>query len=402
MEKRTRNLRVVGKDEVSLGELIHQRVRETIERTVEEELAAALSARPYERVAKRTGYRNGSKTRTLTGPTGPVELTLPRGRVFGEDGASEEWRPTVVPRYHRRMREINEAVAGVYLSGGNTRRIRGALRPLLKDAPLSKSAVSRIIATLRGGWEAWKLASLKDLDVVYLYLDGIGLPVRSAGKVTSMPVLAAVAVLADGSKRLVALEMCGAESGDAWKGFLDALVVRGLRAPRLCIIDGNAGLRLAISLAWPKTEVQRCMVHKLKNLLRKAPDHAHDDVVEGYHLIVYASTLTAAQAARESFIRKWSKRCPGVVVSLEEAGDELLTFYKFPPEHWKTIRSTNVIERINGEFRRRVKTQGSFPTEDAAIVLLYSLVASGQILLRRLHGYAKLVNVLHQENLEAA
>jgi len=142
MEKRTRNLRLVGHDEVSLGELIHQTVRRTIEQAFDEELRATLGAAPYERRAERSGYRNGAKTRTLTGPTGPVELTLPRGRLATADGGTEEWRSTVVPRYQRRMREVNEAVAGVYLSGGNTRRIRGALRPLLKNAPLSKSAAS--------------------------------------------------------------------------------------------------------------------------------------------------------------------------------------------------------------------------------------------------------------------
>ena len=205
MEKRTRNLRLVGRDEVSLGELIHQTIRRTIEQAVEEELRATLGAAPYERRTERSGYRNGTKTRTLTGPTGPVELTLPRGRLTTSDGGSEEWASTVVPRYQRRMREVNEAVAGVYLSGGNTRRIRGALRPLLKGAPLSKSAVSRIVATLRGEWETWSKQSLADLNVVYLYLDAIALRVRAAGRVTGLPVLAGVAVLSDGTKRLVSI-----------------------------------------------------------------------------------------------------------------------------------------------------------------------------------------------------
>jgi transposase-like protein len=400
MEKRTRNLRLVGRDEVSLGELIHQAVRRTIEQAVEEELHAALGAGPYERRCERVGYRNGGKTRTLTGPTGPVDLTLPRGRL-AKEGGTEEFRSTVLPRYQRRMREINEAVAGVYLSGGNTRRIRGALRPLLKNAPLSKSAVSRIVGTLRGDWETWRVQSLKDLNVVYLYLDAIALRVRSAGKVTGLPVLAAVAVLADGSKRLVALEVCGAESTAAWEGFVEALTARGLKTPRLCIVDGNAGLRQAITLSWPTTKIQRCAVHKLRNILRKVPQHAQEEVAEDFHLIVYASGRDTATTARDAFVKKWSKRCPGAVESLNEAGDDLLTFYAFPKEQWKTIRTTNVIERINGEFRRRVKTQGSFPSEDCAVILLYSLVASGQINLRRLDGYEKIVDVLAQEDVAA-
>lgn len=402
MEKRTRNLRLVGRDEVSLGELIHQAVRKTIEKAVEEELRATLGAAPYERRVERSGYRNGAKNRTLTGPTGPVELTLPRARLAREGGGTEEWRSTVVPRYQRRMREVNEAVAGVYLSGGNTRRIRGALRPLLKNAPLSKSAVSRIVTTLRGEWETWCKQSLADLNVVYLYLDAIALRVRSAGRVTGLPVLAAVAVLADGTKRLVSLEVCGTESGAAWDGFVEGLIARGLKAPRLCIIDGNAGLHRAITLAWRTTKIQRCAVHKLRNILRKVPEHAHEEIAADFHLIVYASGLGTARAARDAFVKKWGKRCAGAVESLNEAGDDLLTFYSFPKEQWKTIRTTNVIERLNGEFRRRVKTQGSFPTEDCALVLLYSLVASGQINLRRLDGYEKIVDVLAHEEEAAA
>ncbi len=128
---------------ISLSELIHQHVRVAIETAVHEELLAALGATAYERSDTRRGYRNGTKERTLSGPTGPVALTLPRATLFGAAG-KREWTSRVLPRYERRMREVNEAVATTYLAGGNTRRIRGALQPLLKAAPLSKSAVSRV------------------------------------------------------------------------------------------------------------------------------------------------------------------------------------------------------------------------------------------------------------------
>jgi putative transposase len=146
---------------VALGELIHAQVRVAIERAVHEELAIALGAGRYERHGARRGYRNGVKTRTLTGPTGPLALTLPRATVAAP-GRGQEWTSTIVPRYQRRMREVNEAVIATYLAGGNTRRIRGALQPLLKAAPLSKSAVSRVIATLKDGLEAWRTRSLTD------------------------------------------------------------------------------------------------------------------------------------------------------------------------------------------------------------------------------------------------
>jgi len=380
---------------ISLGELIHRHVRIAIETAVHEELRAALGTSPYERRDLRRGYRNGVRERTLTGPTGPVTLTLPRATLFSGAGDAKEWTSRIVPRYQRRLPEVNEAVVATYLAGGNTRRIRGALQALLKTAPLSKSAVSRVLATLKDGLEAWRTRSLADLDVIYAYLDGFAPRVRSAGKVVRLPVLGVIGVFPDGHKHLLALDLCGGESFAAWKGCLDDLVVRGLRAPVLAIIDGNAGLRRAVGLVWPRAAVQRCCVHKLRNLTRKAPKHALDEVRDDFHRIVYAANADTARTAYAAFERTWNKRCPGVVTSLREGGDELLTFFRFPKTQWKTLRTTNTIERLHEEFRRRVKTQGSLPTEDAALVLLFSLVASGQIKLRKIDGWQKIGAVLN-------
>ncbi len=311
----------------ALGELIHAQVRVAIETAVHEELAIALGAGRYERHEARRGYRNGVKTRTLTGPTGPLALTLPRA-TLGAPG--REWRSTIVPRYQRRLGEVNEAVIATYLAGGNQRRIRAALRPLLKAAPLSKSAVSRIIATLKDGLATWTQRPLGDVDLVYLYLDAVCVRVRRAGKVGSVPVLTAVAVLADGRKELLALERWGSESGDAWKDFVDDLRTRGRRAPLLAVIDGHPGLRQALARTWPTTVVQRWAVHKLRNLERKAPKHALDELREDFHRIVYAAAGDAGRTAYRAFERKWAKRCPGVVRSLQDGGQELLTFVAFP------------------------------------------------------------------------
>ena len=394
MEKRTRT--AVGAHEpapISLSELIHQHIRVAIETAVDEELRAALGARPYERNEVRRGYRNGIRERVLTGPTGPAALTLPRATLFGSGGVTE-WRSTIIPRYQRRMPAVNEAIVATYLAGGNTRRIRGALQPLLKAAPLSKSAVSRVIGTLKDGLQTWRTRSLADLDVIYLYLDGFALRVRSSGRVVSVPVLGVIGVLSDGHKHLLALELCNGESFAAWKGCLEELVGRGLRAPVLTIIDGNAGLRRAVGEIWPRAAVQRCCVHKFRNLERKAPKHVLSVIRDDFHQIVYAANIDAARAAYETFERAWGKRCPGVVASLREGGDELLTFFAFPKAQWKTLRTTNTIERLHGEFRRRVKTQGSLPSEDAALVLLFSLVAGGQIKLRRIDGWQKIATLL--------
>ena len=210
----------------TLGELIHAAVRGAIEAAVEAELVATLGAGRYERRDSRQGYRNGMKTRTLSGPTGAMALTLPRATVETADGRTE-WTSTLVPRYQRRLAEVNTAVLATYLAGGNTRRIRGALAPLLHGAPLSRSAVSRIVATLKSSLAVWQTRPLGDLEVIYAYLDALALRVRSGGKVVRVPVLAVVGVLADGQKVLVELDLCGGESYEAWKGCLDGLVARG-------------------------------------------------------------------------------------------------------------------------------------------------------------------------------
>lgn len=376
-----------------LGVMIHDAVRAAIEKAVNEELVAALGAPAYARTEQRRGYRNGSRPRTLTGPTGKFELEVPRATMFTE-GGEQEWRSTILPRYSRRIAEVNEAVVAAYLSGANTRRIRGALAPLLRDAPLSKSAISRVIVTLKAAFDAWKKRPLDALDISYVYLDAIALKVRSGRKVVSMPVLVAVVVLTNGDKQLVSLEACSSESKEAWKGFIEQMTERGLRAPLLAIVDGGAGLLAALAVTWKDVPVQRCTVHKLRNIARKAPKHAYEEIKADYHRIVYAEDEATARAEYKAFVRKWSKTCPAVVESLEEAGDQLLTFYRFPKSQWRTLRTTNAIERLNGEFRRRVKTQCSLCNEDAAVVVLFSLVATGQIKLRKLDGFDTIANVV--------
>jgi transposase-like protein len=360
-------------------ELIHQHVRAAIETAVPEELRAALGTSPYERRDVRRGYRNGVRERTLTGPTGPVALTLPRATLFSGTGDVKEWRSRIVPRYQRRIPEVNEAAIATYLAGGNTRRIRG---------------VSRDIATLKGGLEAWRTRSLTDLDVIYVYLDGFALPASRCWPASES--------LSTGANSSSPWNCAQASRSRRGMGCLEDLVARALQAPVLAIIDGNAGLRRAGGLVWPKAAVQRCCVHKLRNLERKAPKHALADIRDDFHRIVYAANADTARTAYAAFERTWNKRCPGVVTSQREGGDELLTFFRFPKTQWKTLRTTNTIERLHEEFRRRVKTQGSLPTEDAALVLLFSLVASGQIKLRKIDGWQKIGAVLNQHTAVAA
>lgn len=169
-----------------------------------------------------------------------------------------------------------------------------------------------------------------------------------------------------------------------------------------CIIDGNPGLRRAAGEVWPRATVQRCAVHKLRNLERKAPKHVLAEIRDDFRRIVYATSADAERAAYAALERAWAKRCPGVVTSVREGGEELLRVSRFPKTQRKTLRTSNVIERLHEEFRRRVKTQDSLPSEDAALVLLFSLVASGQIKLRRIDGWRKIAAVLSQHTAVAA
>lgn len=375
------------------------RIREAIQVILGEELDAALGCERHERCEGRRGYRNGTQRREITTANGLQALDIPRGRLWNDDGTTTEFQGEVLPRYARRTREVDEAILGVYLCGGNSRRIRKALEPLLGQANLSKSAVSRIVGRLKALFAEWNERDLSSESYPIIYLDGIALKVRLARRVVSVPVLAVLGVDEEGRKRLVALRLCVSEAETHWRGLIEDLKQRGLPAPQLLISDGHRGLTRARS-AWSTSKIQRCVVHKWANLKQHCPRHAHGELKRDWSTIVRAKDAAAARDAYQAFERKWSKLCPPVAASLAEAGTELLTFYEFPKAMWKGLRTTNALENLNREFRRRTKTQGSFSTEQAALTLLYGLVAFGQINLRRIDGHRELRSML--ANLEAS
>lgn len=393
-----RELEVFGPD--PLAARLRRMIGGFIEDLVATELDEALGAGWYERTgpegeAARRGHRHTWRTRELTTSCGPATIRVQRARLFGEDGApSEEWASALVPRYKRRMRAVDDAILGAYLAGANSRRIRGALRPLLANAPLSKSAVSRVVYGLKQAFETWREERLEDKPIVYLFLDAIAVKVRVAGAVESVPILVALGVTETGEKELLGLQLMASESTAAWRAMVDDLVRRGLRAPLLCIIDGNPGLRRAVAETWPRAQVQRCAVHKLRNLEAHCPKRALDDLRTDFHAITEARGLAAAKQAYARFVARWERRCPGVVRSLEEAGAELLTVFRFPRAQWKCLRTTNAIERLQEEFRRRIKTQASLPTEASVLALFHGLYASGQIRMRRIDGWQQLGKVI--------
>lgn len=370
----------------ALSEIARDRVRRALSQIAQEELTAFLGAGAYARTEARRGYRNGTKTRTLSTSFGPTELSVPRALVF--DGEQRrEWQSQIVPRYARRTREVDAALLGLYFGGVNTRRVKQAIRPLLKGSPLSKSAVSRVIVQLQAYFESWQERDLSGEDVRYVYLDATFMPVRCGGKAESLPIMVAIGVRSTGEKVLLSLAVMGGESTAAWGAFVNDLADRGLKRVRLAIVDGNKGLTRALLELWPNLPIQRCTVHKLWNLLGHAPKSLQAEVKADYDLIINADDAEAARAAYAAFMRKWSRKAESVARSLEDAGADLLTFMSFPQAQWRSLKTTNIVERLNHEFRRRTKTQGVFPTQSSVLVLLFGLVASGMVRMRKIGGY---------------
>ena len=375
----------------TIERVVRDRVRATIETIVREELDAALGAARSARIgAQRCGYRHGTRPRTLTTSLGPTTIAMPRARVRGTDGTVTEWQSQTVPRYQRRTARVDEAILGVYLSGGNTRRLKGALAPLLRGGPLGKDAVSRLVGRLAADFEAWRQRELSTENIRYLFLDGWYPCVRIAKRRERVPILVILGVRGNGVRIVLDMRVVGQETTAAWEEAVEGLAARGLRAPVLAVIDGSPGLRAALRTQWPAIAIGRCAVHKLRNLLAKAPARLREELAEDYRRMIYGETREVVEKARASFVKKWRLPCPPLITSFEEAGDELFTFLRFPPMQWKALRTTNALERINEEFRRRTKTQAMLPSAEAVVLLLFGLLRTGQIRLRRLDGWREL------------
>jgi putative transposase len=377
---------------------IRERVRTFIEELIREELDAVLSRPRYGRRAPSgedgaaagvAGHRHGSRTRTLIGTFGKTEIAVPRARLATAAGKTTEWKSQVLRAYQRRTVAADTLIASTYLSGTNTRRVRRALKALFGGA-VSKDTVSRVWRKVKSDWDAWNARPLADEPIVRLILDGTTVKVRLDRKATSIALLVVIGVRADGQKVLLAVKSMGGESAAAWRSVIDDLIRRGLRQPELLIVDGGSGLDAAIAAVWHDVPVQRCTVHKHRNLLAHAPERLHEEITADYNDMIYAATHEEVEARRKAFIRKWRVKHRPVADSLDEAGDRLFTFTRLPPSQWKSVRTTNAIERLHEEFKRRIKTQTVLPSADTAAMLFWALLASGQISMRKVDGWQTL------------
>ena len=376
---------------------VRARARQFIEELIRSELDTALARPRYERSRMAgneagscvTGHRHGSRTRSLTGTFGPIEIAVPRARLANSEGKTTEWKSGALRAYQRRTLAADALIASCYLAGTNTRRVRRALAALF-GGTVGKDTVSRTWRKVKGDWDAWNGRSLAEEPIVRLILDGTVVRVRLDRKATSISLLVVLGVRADGQKVLLAIKSMGGESAEAWRTALDDLIKRGLRRPEFLIVDGAPGLDKAIAAVWDGVPVQRCTVHKHRNLLAHSPERLHDEITADYNDMIYATTPEEIAARRKAFIRKWRLKHRAVADSLEEAGDRLFAFARLPPSQWRSVRTTNAIERLHEEFKRRIKTQTVLPSADTAAMLFWALLASGQINMRKVDGWQTL------------
>src|SRR3981081_1650943 len=376
---------------------VRARAREFIEEMIRGELDTVLARPRYSRSqkdgnAERAGIggpRPGSRRRSLTGTFGPLEIAVPRARLSTPEGKTMEWKSQALRAYQRRTLAADALIASTYLAGTNTRRVRRALAALFGGA-VGKDTDSRTWRKVKGDGDGWNAGSLAEEPIVRLILDGTVVRVRLDRKATSISLLVVIGVREDGQKVLLAIKQMGGDSTQAWRTVLDDLVKRGLRRPELVIVDGGAGLESAIAAVWDSVLVQRCTVHKHRNLLAHAPERLHEEITDDYNKMIYAETPKEIETRRKAFIRKWRLKHEAVAHSLEEAGDRLFTFTSLPPSQWRSARTTNAIERLHEEFKRRIKTQTVLPSADTAAMLFWALLASGQINMRKVDGWQTL------------
>ena len=388
------------------------RVREFIQAMMEGELEAALSRPRYGRRPKAdlehadrpsgiSGHRHGHRSRSLLGTFGRVEIAVPRARLDTAEDKTSEWKSTALRAYQRRTKQADSLIAGAYLAGTNTRRVRRALAAVFGGA-ISKDTVSRVWRKVKADWDAWNSRSLVDEPIIRLILDGTVVRVRLDRKATSIVLLVALGVREDGQKVLLAIKNMAGETSEAWRAVLDDLVERGLRKPEFLIVDGGSGLEQALAALWGDVPTQRCTVHKHRNLLAHAPKRLHEEVSADYTDMIYASSPAEIAERRRAFIRKWRLKCKAVADSLEEAGDRLFTFTRLPDSQWKSARTTNAIERLHEEFKRRIKTQTVLPSAETAAMLFWALLAAGQITMRKVDGWETLTQKLADKPIDLA
>ncbi|PZN00837.1 MULTISPECIES: IS256 family transposase [Thermaerobacter] len=348
---------------------LREGLRWLAQQLMEVEVSELIGAQRYERTPSRTTYRNGYRPRRWDTRVGTIELQIPklrRGSYF----------PSLLKPRRRAERALLAVVQEAYVHGVSTRKV-DELVQALGVGGLSKSEVSRICAELDEHMERFRNRPLEG-EYPYVWLDAKAVKVRQDGRVVNMAAVIAVGVRETGEREVLGFDVGAAETYEFWLDFLRRLVARGLKGVRLVISDAHEGLKRAIGEVLAGATWQRCRVHFMRNLLARVPKHAQSMVAALVRTIFAQPDRASARQQLEQVAANLERRFPQVASLLREAAEEVLAYMDFPPEHWRGIHSTNVLERLNRELARRCDVVGIFPNVAAVLRLLGALLEEQQ------------------------
>lgn len=332
------------------------------------EITEHLGRRRYEHGEEFKGYRNGHQRSRIDTPIGVVEYDRPKV------ANAPDFKSQYHVRHMRRPEEFAAAVTDMYINGTSTRKVKDSLKKVAGEKTrMSRSTVSRITKRLRGEFAEWKKRSLSDLDASYLFLDAIRIGMRMGGT-DKDAVLIAYAIMADGRMELVAIDLGHSESDRSWGKFVSDLKTRGLRDPLLVCSDGNSGVIKAIDTNFTTSYRQRCVKHREQNILDAVPKNEQQPVAKALKKIFYGATsLEQAKQFIQHFKKSFAKKYPTAWDRLTTDLDQCLAFYLFPANHWRRVRTSNKLERLNKEIKRRMKVIGRHPDEHGCLSLIYAV-----------------------------
>lgn len=355
-----------------LEELLHEQLRQAVRfalvSVLEAEVEAFIGAGRYERRDSRRDQRNGYYTRSLGTTVGQIDdLPVPRTR--------QGFRTQVFERYQRRRAELDAAISEMFIGGVSTRGV-GEVVEHLTGTPASASTVSRVFHTLEEEYMAWKTRPLAP-RYEYAFADGTYFTVIYDHDGCKMPILAVVGVRPDGKREVLGFRVGDRENQTAWEDTVADLKDRGVKEVGLWITDGNQAMLNALAAKFPTTPRQRCVKHKMENVLSYIPHKQRDAVSPELKAIFYQANRTEAQQVLDAFCLKFKPIYPSAIECLQRDAEACLTFYDFPMSHWKMIRTSNVIERLFEEVKRRSHKMGAaFRNEDSCLLMFYAVVRS--------------------------
>ena len=347
----------------SLEDRVRDAIKGVLEQVMEEEMDAQLQAKHRERTEQRLGERNGHYGRGLTTTAGHIEqIRVPRAREM-------PFLTEVFERYRRMTGSLEEAVLEMYLQGVSTRKVE-EITGKLSGTRISKDAVSRIAGRFDGVFAEWRTRQLdRERTYPYLYLDATYLKARWAGAVRDVALLVAVGVSDEGFREVLAVEAAVGERTETWRGLLQGLNERGLRGVRLVISDDHDAIKSAVKVELPGAAWQRCVVHLQRNVLGHVPQTEAATVAADLKVVFQAGRRETAETLAASFSERYATLYPKAVASLMRGLDEALTYTSFPSSHHRLIRTTNGVERVFLEVKRRTRVVGVFPNEQSAETL---------------------------------